>query len=130
MVAMIGFAVVLVAVKLGRLPIPPVPNPILVVEFVHLKVVPVTLLLKMTAATEVPLQTVRLGRSLTAGVGLIVIVKVLGRPVQFNPLLVNLGTTLIVATMGTVLVLIAVNTGKLSVPLAAKPMAGVEFVQA
>jgi hypothetical protein len=58
-----------------------------------------------------------------------VIVKVIGAPSQFNPPLLNVGITIIVATSGTVPVLMAVNGRIFPVPLAANPIVVLLFVQ-
>ena len=64
------------------------------------------------------------------GVGLTVIVKVIGAPVQLTPPLVNVGVTVIVAVTGKKPVLIATNGAILPVPVAARPMLGVLLVHA
>lgn len=63
---------------------------------------------------------------LTVAVGFTVMVKVEGIPVQ--PLAV--GVIVMVATTGAVPGLVAVNTGILPVPLAARPIEGVLLVHA
>jgi hypothetical protein len=50
-------------------------------------------------------------------------------PVQVTPALVKVGVTETVAWTGTVAVLLAVKTGMLPTPLAARPMVGWLFVQ-
>ena len=63
------------------------------------------------------------------GVGLTVIVKVLGVPVQVPPPLVNDGVTVMVATTGAAVALVAVKLAILPEPLAANPIDVVLFVQ-
>lgn len=63
------------------------------------------------------------------GVGLTVMVNVVAVPVQVTPLLVKLGVMLIVAVTGVEPVLMAEKDKILPVPLDAKPMDGVLFVQ-
>jgi hypothetical protein len=67
-----------------------------------------------------------LATALTVGVGLTVIVKVIGVPVQ--PFAA--GITVIVATTGDVPAFIAVNEAMSPVPFAASPMVGWSFVHA
>ena len=57
------------------------------------------------------------------------IVNVLVGPTQEVPPFANVGVTIIVAVMGAVVVLVAVNDPMLPEPLAAKPMLVVLFVQ-
>ena len=61
------------------------------------------------------------------GVGLTVIVKVFAVPVE--PAQLVTGVTIIVAVIGDVVALIAVKLSILPVPLAARPIDGVLFVQ-
>ena len=65
------------------------------------------------------------GVAATVGVGLTVMVKVWGAPA--HPLAV--GVTVMVAVTGVVPVFTAVKAPMLPVPLAARPMEGVLFVQ-
>lgn len=74
MVAVIGLPVALVAVKDGVLPAPLAARPMAVLELVHAKVVPATELVNALAATVPPAQTVMLAGTVTAGVGLTVMV--------------------------------------------------------
>ena len=87
-VPVIGAVVVLVAVKLGILPIPLAANPIAVLLFVQLKVVPATPPVKLTAAVAAALQRTWLTGTSTVAVGLTVIVNVTGVPTQVNPPLI------------------------------------------
>ena len=73
-VAVTGFAVIFVPVNEGVLPVPLDASPIVVLEFVHAKVVPGVVLVNAEAATETPLQTVMFAGTTTTGVGFIVIV--------------------------------------------------------
>ena len=125
MVAVTGVLPVLVAVNAGVLPLPLAARPMEVLELVHVKVVPATLLVYAEAATAAPLQTVLLAGTVTFGVGLTVIVYVTGVPVQPA----NVGVTVIVPVIGVVPVLVAANAGVLPLPLAARPIAVFEFVQ-
>jgi hypothetical protein len=63
--------------------------------------------------------------NVATGVGFTVIVNVSGVPVQPD----NVGVTVIEATTGLEVVFVAVNAGRLVVPLAASPIDGAEFVQ-
>ena len=61
--------------------------------------------------------------------GFTVIVNVIGVPVQLTPPLVNVGVTVMVANTCPVVGFSAVNGAIFPVPAAARPMAGLEFVQ-
>jgi hypothetical protein len=74
MVAVIGAVVVFVAVNAGTFPVPFIPNPILVSEFVQVKLPPEGVLTKFVAATAALLQTVIFAGTVTVGVGFTVIV--------------------------------------------------------
>ena len=87
-VAVIGFAVVLVAVKAAILPVPAAARPIDGWLFVQLNVVPATAPVNVTAVVVAPLQSVWLATAFTVGVGLTVIVNDVGVPVQVTPPLV------------------------------------------
>ena len=80
---------------------------------------------KVTAAVVAPLHRVCGVTASTVGVGFTVIVKVAGVPGQ--PFAV--GVTVTVAVTGVLPVLVAVNAPMLPLPLAARPIEGVEFVQ-
>ena len=69
-----GLAVLFVPVNDGVLPVPLAARPIEGVEFVHAKVVPEVVLVKIPAATVDPLQTATFTGTTTTGVGLTVIV--------------------------------------------------------
>ena len=62
-------------------------------------------------------------------VGLTVMVKVIGVPVQLMPPLVNVGVTVMVAVTGVLPILMAINAGMVLVPLAPRPMDVLLFVQ-
>ena len=78
----------------------------------------------------VPLQNTCGIVGFTWPVGFIIISNVIGAPLQFNPPLLKVGITIIVATWGTVPVLIAVNGRIFPVPSAANPIVVLLFVQA
>jgi len=73
-VAVIGAVPALVAVNEGTFPFPPAPNPIDVLLFVHVNVVPGVELVKFVAGTMAPLQTSISAGTITFGAGLTVIV--------------------------------------------------------
>jgi hypothetical protein len=130
-VAVTGAFVALAAVKAGTLPVPLVgARPIDCVVRDQEKVAPGTLLVNATDGTEDPLQYVWLATAFTAGTGLTVIVKVIGLPVQTAPTDGSVtGVTVMVAVTGVTPLLIALKEAILPVPAAARPMAGLEFVQ-
>jgi hypothetical protein len=121
-VAVIGELVALVATKLGILPVPLAANPIEVLLFVQLNVVPATAPVKVTAVVLAPAHSVWLATAPTVGVGFTVMVNVIGVPVQVVPPLVYVGVTVIVATTGAVVAFVAVKLGILPVPDAARPI--------
>ena len=67
--------------------------------------------------------------ALTVAVGLTVMVNVSEVPTQLTPLLVNVGVTVMDATTGVVVLLVAINVGIFPLPLAAIPIDGALFVQ-
>lgn len=73
-VAIIGAVVVLVAVKLGRLPVSLAANPIVGSVFVHEKLPPIGVLTKIGGLTTTLLHTVMFAGNVTVGVGFTVIV--------------------------------------------------------
>jgi len=77
------------------------------------------------SGTETPSHMAKFAGNITVGLGLTVIVKVAGGPVQ----LFKVGITVIVEVIGEVELLTAKNDGILPLPLAANPIAGLEFVQ-
>lgn len=119
-----GLLPVLIAVKAGTLPEPLAAKPIEVVLFVQAKVVPPVPEVKFEAGMLVPLQTVVLTGTVTEGVGFTVIVYVETVPVQ----LFAVAVIETIAVTGLDPALIAVKGGISPVPLAARPMDGLEFV--
>ena len=91
---------------------------------------PERLVAKASAGTAVPAQCIWSAGSLTWAEGFIVKEKVSAGPVQLTPPFVNVGVTVIRADEGLVLLFIAVKAGILTVPLAARPIVGFEFVHA
>ena len=57
------------------------------------------------------------------------IVKVVAMPVQLTPLLLKVGVTVMVATTGVVVMLVAIKVGILPVPLAGMPIDAAVLVQ-
>lgn len=134
MVAVTGAVVALAATNDPILPEPLAAKPMEGVLFTQLKttLLPPLLLLGLTnaiAVVEDPLHNTWLATAFTVAVGFTVILKVVGRPVQLTPLLVKVAVTVIVATTGVVVALVATKVGILPVPLAAIPMDGALFVQ-
>ena len=127
--AVIGALVALMAIKLAIFPVPDAAKPIDGVVFVHVNTVPGTVPLKVTGAVGAPAHTAWLAGWFTFGVGLTVMVKVIDGPTQLVPPLVKVGVTVIVATTGALVALIAVNDNISPVPAAAKPMEAVLLVQ-
>ena len=80
---------------------------------------------KFTASVVAPLHLVWSAGLSTVGVGLTVMVKETGVPSQ----LLILGIIVIVAIIGVFPVLVAVNEAISPIPLAAKPMAVLLFIQ-
>ncbi len=126
MVAVTGDALLFVALNEAILPVPPLPKPIEGVLFVQLNIVLATPPPKMTGAVAAPLHNDWLAGWFTLVVGCTVMVKVFcsvelqasaDRP------------TVIVAVTGTVPLLTAVKEDILPVPLLAKPIDGLLFVQ-
>lgn len=86
---------------------------------------PEILLLKLEAGILVPEHTVELMGTVIWGSGLIVMVKLEAVPAQpFEN-----GVTVMVETMGEVVLFMAGNTGKLPVPFDASPIAEFELIQ-
>ena len=90
MVAVIGVAVVFVAINPGILPVPEAPSPIAVLLFVQLytMVPPVVGLVKFTGAVISPLHTIWLGTGSTVANGFTSTVAVVVGPVHVVPPLV------------------------------------------
>ena len=86
---------------------------------------PLTAPVKFTAVVVAPLHSVWFDTVFTVGVGFTVIVKVSAAPV--HPLAD--GVTVIVAVTGVLPVLAAVKAAMLPVPLAARPIEALLFVQ-
>lgn len=128
-VAVTGTFVAFNAVNDPILPVPPAARPIDGLLFVQLKTVPATAPLKLTAAVAVLLHTTWLATGSMIGGGLTVIVNVIGVPTQLTAPLVYVGVTVIVATTGALVTLIATKLAILPVPLAARPMLGALLVQ-
>jgi hypothetical protein len=93
---------------------------------IHANVAPGTLLVNVVAGTVAPLQTTILAGTVTVARGFTVIVYVDGVPGQ----LFAVGVTVIVAVIGVIPALVAVNEGTFPFPLAASPMAVLLLVQA
>ena len=106
-------------------PLPAAARPILIFEFVQLYVVPLTAPLNVTVVVDPLLHTTWLDGVTTVGVGCTVIVKLVDAPVQ--PLAV--GVTVIVATWSVVPLFTAVNDAILPVPLPARLILVLLFVQ-
>lgn len=124
-VAVVGVAPLLTAVKLAISPRPAAARPIEVLSFVQLNCVPATVPVKRAAFVVLPLQSTWLATAATVGVGLTVMVNVLDVPVQpFAD-----GVTVIVATTGVVPVFTAVKLAISPLPEAAKPIEVLSFVQ-
>lgn len=124
MVAVMGVEPVLVAVKDEIFPEPLAPKPMAVLLLVQLKLAPAEPL-KAGMVTDAPSQIVWLAGAVAVGNGLTVIVNVWAVP--GHP--ATVGVTVIVAVTGDAVALVAVNAPMLPVPLAAKPMAVLLFVQ-
>jgi hypothetical protein len=108
-IAFTGAAPVFTAVKLAMLvPVPVPAKPTEVALLVQLKAVPVVALVSEIAVVALPLHNTCAGIASTTGVGLTVISKLIGLPVQVPPALVNLGVTIIVAVIGLDVLLVAV----------------------
>jgi hypothetical protein len=127
-IALTGAAPVLTAVKLAiDVPVPVPAKPMEVALLVQLKAVPTVALVSEIAVVALPLHSTWAGTASTTGVGLTVISKLMGLPVQVTPAFVNLGVTIIVAVIGLEVVLVAVKES-VPAPLAARPIEVLEFV--
>ena len=124
MTAVIPETAVLVAIKLGIFPVPLAGSPIAGFEFVQVRVVPGGLLEKLVDGTVLPAHMIEFTGTLTVGNGFMVMVKLYSAPVQ----LFRDGITVIVAVMGELELLTAVNAGILPSPLAARPISGLELL--
>ena len=126
MVAVTGTPVAFTAVNEGILPIPDAPRPIVVLLFVHVYTAPATGPLMVTGAVLAPAHTTWLAIAFTDAVGFTVIVKLRGVPAQPKA---DEGVTVMVAVTGAAVVLVAVKDGIFPVPLAARPIDVLLFVQ-
>jgi len=124
-VAIIGVVPALVAVNPAIFPVPFAANPIAVLVLAHAIVAPAGVLTKFVAATDPLLHTTILAGTVTLGVGFTVIVYVDGVPD-----IRCCWVTVIVAIIGVVPALVAVNPTIFPVPFAASPIAVLLFVQA
>ena len=89
-----GAALVFVALNEAIFPVDDAVRLIEGVVFVQEYVVPVIAPVKLTAATEVLLHTIKFGGSTTVGVGMTLILNVTGLPTHSSKRLVNFGVTL------------------------------------
>ena len=125
MIAITGALVVFNAVKDGIFPVPLPAKPMEGLLLLQVKLVPLTAPVKFIALVAAPLHTVWLAGTAILGVGLTVIVKLWAAPGQpFAS-----GVTVIVAVTATLDTLVAKKDGISPVPLAAKPMVVLSFVQ-
>jgi hypothetical protein len=134
MVAITGAVVVLVAMKEAILPAPFAAKPIDGVLLDQLNTtllppLPPLGLVNVIGADGEPLHKTWLATALAVAVGLTVMVNVLDVPTQLTPPFIKVGVTVMVATTGAVVVLVAINVGMLPTPFAARPIDGVLFVQ-
>ena len=133
-VATAGALVLFIAVKDGMFPAPLAARPILVLLFAQLNTtllppLPLLGLVKMIVVVDEALHNTWFATAFTVAVGFTVMVNVNGIPTQLTPLLVNVGVTVIVATTGVVVLLVATKVGILPEPLAAIPIDGSLFTQ-
>jgi hypothetical protein len=124
-VAVTGALPVFTAVNDAILPLPLAPNPIEVLSFVQVKTLSGKDADMITAFVAEPLHNAWLGGCSILGVGLTFIVNVRGGPVQ-PP---TLGVTVIVADTIALDGLMAKKGGIFPLPLAARPIAVLLFVQ-
>ena len=127
--------VLLVAVNTGIFPVPLAAKPMAVLSFAQLNPtllppLPLLGLVNTIGVVDVFAHKVWLATAFTVAVGFTVMLNVVAVPTQLTPPLVKVGVTVIVATTGVVVTLVATNVGMLPVPLAAKPIAVLLFVQA
>jgi hypothetical protein len=128
-VALIGDVPEFVALNDAILPEPLATSPIAVLLFDHEYVVvpPVRLVAKVIIPLAAELHRTISAGSVTWAVGLTVIVNVSAGPTQLTEPLVKVGVTVIVALMGDVPALVAVNEAMLPVPFAPRPIAVLLF---
>lgn len=124
-VAVVGAAPVLTAVKLAISPRPAAAKPIEVLSLVQLNCVPTTVPVNSAALVVAPLHSTWLATAATVGVGFTVMVNVLDVPV--HP--AADGVTVIVEMIGDVPVLVAVKLAISPLPEAAKPIEVLSLVQ-
>jgi len=125
-VAVIGVPVLLVAVKDGIFPVPFADSPIAILLFVQVQVPAFTLLpLKVMASCSSPAQRVLFVISFKIGDGFTVIVKVFDVPLQPAA---DFGVTVIVAVIGTLVLLVTEKDAIFPVPLAGSPIAVLLFI--
>ena len=134
MVAVTGALLVLVAENDPIFPVPLAAKPIEGVLLTQLNTTllpppPLLGLVNAIAVVDVPLHNTWLVIAFTVAVGFTVMVKVVGVPTQLTAPLVNVGVTVIVATTGAVVALVAIKLGIFPVPLAAIPIDGALLVQ-
>jgi hypothetical protein len=86
---------------------------------------PVVGLVKFTVAVVCPLHNIWLVTGFTIGVGFTVMVKLTGKPGQAP----KTGVTVMVAVIGPLVALVVTNGSISPVPLAARPMPVLLFVQ-
>ena len=129
MVALIGEVPAFVAVNEAMSPVPLTPRPMAVLLFdqAYVVVPPVRLVVKLMAPLAPLLQSTMLAGSVTCADGLTVMVNVSAGPTQFTEPFAKVGITVIVALMGAVPALVAVNEAMLPEPLAARPIAVLLF---
>ena len=131
MVPEMGALVVLVALNDGTSPVPAAPIPMAVLLLVQLYTMlpPVVGEVKLTAVVGAPSHTRWLAMGLTTATGFTVRLKLAGVPVHEIPPLVNVGVTVMVATMGAFVLFVGLNDEILPVPEAVRPMAVLLLVQ-
>ena len=127
--AVTGTVVAFVGINGKISPVPLAGKPINVWLFTQVKLALGTVLAKLIPFKSVPLQTVTFGVETMIGEGFTVIVKVSELPAQICVPLTYCAVTVMVAVIGVLPVLVAVKTPILPVPLAAKPIDGLLFVQ-
>ena len=128
-VAVVALVRLLAVVNDGILPVPLAANPIDGLLFTQLYTVPDTGLVNTIGTVTWLAHKVSSATGSTDAVGFTVMLNVSGVPTQLTPLFVKVGVTVIDATTGVVVLLVATNVGMLPLPLAAIPIEGALFVQ-
>ena len=133
MVATTGAVLVFVAMKEAILPDPLAASPIDAVLLVQLNTtllppLPLLGLVKAIAVEGEPLHNTWLATAFTVAVGFAGMVSGVGGPPHHSTFK-KVGVTVMVATTGAVVVLIAINVGRLPIPFAARPIDGALLVQ-